>query len=161
MNFRGFQIDDNFAIQKDQVYYQVYCLIKYCLFLQVPDCTLLPLLNPKDCCWIAQRYIELGGFKQMIAYFAKLKDQVYYIITYVNHFYKAIFLLKATLNLQKLGCFRQSCSCSQMIIYCKIKIPNSYVMVQCWSPQENCIVNAYCQFSQQARTNCMQTYLHW
>ena len=28
-------------------------------------------------------------------------------------------------------------------------------------PFETCIVNAYCQFSQQARTNFMQTYLDW
>jgi hypothetical protein len=35
------------------------------------------------------------------------------------------------------------------------------ILVQCGSPKETCIVNAYCQFSQQARTNFMQTYLHW
>ena len=32
-------------------------------------------------------------------------------------------------------------------------------LVQCGSPK-TCIVNAYCQFSQQAHTNFMQTYLH-
>ena len=33
-------------------------------------------------------------------------------------------------------------------------------LIQCGSPKETCIVNAYCQFSQQVRTNFIQTYLH-
>ena len=54
----------------------------------------------------------------------------------------------------KLTFYSSICTCKLLDCFCGFLIGTMQI------PKGTCIANAYCQFSQQVRTNFMQTYLH-